>query len=76
MYSVTQHYTDGTSLTVRSNVEVEEAVKVFTNFTDDINVQEGKVESVTINDVEDNINLEWTYGRGITFPVELSVQQH
>ena len=67
-FSVAQFFTDGTNEYVRRYVGAEEAVKAFAHYIDSVAVQLGMVAKVIITDGLDQTNMEWQYGKGITFP--------
>jgi hypothetical protein len=55
---------------VRSFVSSKEAVEAFVHFTTSVGARMGFVERVIITDGGDSTVAEWTYGKGITFPLE------
>ena len=54
--------------TVRQNVDAGEAVRAFDHYTNSVGARLGMTVKVIITDENDEINAEWQYGRGITFP--------
>lgn len=67
-FSVTQFFPDDTYETVRSHVTAEEAMKAFVYYTDNVASRLGTTRRVIITDGGDEINYEWQFGKGITFP--------
>lgn len=67
-FSVTQFFPDETYETVRSHVTAEEAMKAFVYYTDNVASRLGTTRRVIITDSGDEINYEWQFGKGITFP--------
>jgi uncharacterized Rossmann fold enzyme len=66
-FSVTQFFHDGTFETVRRGVAAEEAVAAFAHYTGNVASRMGIVTRVIVTDMDNFINLEWQYGKGI-FP--------
>jgi hypothetical protein len=71
-YSVCQFFPNGTSEYVRRYVGELNAIEAFAFYTSSIAAKNGFVTRVIITDGGDCINLEWEYGKGITFPPELT----
>lgn len=71
-FSVCQFFQDGTYEYVCRFVSAEEAVRKAKQYTHNVSAQTGLTTRVIITDGGDCINLEWQYGRGITFPEVLT----
>jgi hypothetical protein len=67
-FSVCQFFEDDTYEYVRRYVSAEEAMKAFQHYTNNVAVKLGVTKRVIITDGGDCINMEWIYGKGITFP--------
>jgi hypothetical protein len=67
-FSVCQFFKDGQYEYVRRYVSAEEAVKAFKHYTNNVAVKMGVVTRVIITDGGDCTNMEWQYGKGITYP--------
>lgn len=67
-FSVCQFFDDDSYEYVRRYVSAEEAVKAFQHYTNNVAVKMGVVKRVIITDGGDCINMEWQYGKGVTFP--------
>lgn len=68
VFNVCQFFEDDSYEYVRRYVSAEEAVKAFNYYTNNVAVKMGVVKRVIITDGGDCINMEWEYGKGITFP--------
>lgn len=66
-FSVTQYF-DNFSETVRTGVEMKQALAAFAHYTGNVAAGIGLVKKVTVTDGDGKIVLEWRYGRGIVFP--------
>jgi hypothetical protein len=69
-FSVCQFFEDGTHEYVRRFVAAEEAVKAFQGYTTSVGARLGTTRRVIITDGGDCINMEWQFGKGVTFPPE------
>jgi hypothetical protein len=67
-FSVYQFLLDDLSERVREFVSAEEALNAFQHYTTCVGAKLGIVQRVIITDGGDCINMEWKYGKGITFP--------
>lgn len=67
-FSVAQFFEDGTNEYVRRFVSAKEAVLACKHYTHSVGAQIGNTVRVIITDGDDNINFEWKYGEGITYP--------
>lgn len=67
-FSVYQFFENGDYRCVRRLVSKEEAMRAFMHYTSSVAVMLGKVARVIITDGGDCTNMEWVYGKGITFP--------
>lgn len=67
-FSVTQFFPDETYETVRQHVTAEEAMKAFAHYTSCVGARLGTTRRVIITDGGDEINMEWQFGKGITYP--------
>lgn len=67
-FSVTQFFPDETYETVRQHVTAEEAMKAFVHYTDCVGSRLGTTRRVIITDGGNCVNMEWQFGKGITFP--------
>lgn len=67
-FSVCQFFEDESYEYVRRFVSAEEATKAFKFYTDNVAARMGIVRRVIITDSGDCTNMEWQYGKGITFP--------
>jgi hypothetical protein len=67
-FSVCQFFTDDSYEYVRRFVSAEEAVKAFKHYTDCVSSRLGTTKRVIITDGGDCTNMEWQFGKGITFP--------
>jgi hypothetical protein len=68
-FSVAQFFDDGTWFYVREYVSGDEAMAVFKQCTRSFGAKHGLVRRVLITDGGDEINVEWKYGKGITYAV-------
>jgi hypothetical protein len=67
-YSVCQFFSDGNYEYVRRFVSAEEATNAAKHYCTSVAAKLGIVKRVIITDGGDCINLEWQFGKGITFP--------
>lgn len=67
-FSVCQFFPDGSYEYVRRFVEAEEAVKAFVHYTSSVGARIGTTVRVIIIDSGDFCNMEWEFGKGITYP--------
>lgn len=67
-FSVYQFFENGDCECVRHYVPPAEAVQAFKHYTNNVAVKLGLVKRVIIVDSGDCVNMEWIYGKGITFP--------
>jgi len=67
-FSVCQFFPDGAYEYVRRFVGPEEAVKAFQHYTHSVGARLGTTVRVIITDGGDMTNMEWKFGKGITFP--------
>jgi hypothetical protein len=75
-FSVCQFFEDGSYEYVRRYVTVEEAAQVFKHYTTNVASKMGVVKRVIITDGNDFTNIEWQYGKGITFPPPPTQHEH
>jgi uncharacterized protein YktA (UPF0223 family) len=79
-FNVVQFFNDGGNSYeyVRQAVSVEEAIKAFKHYTTCVTARMGMTERVIITDMDDCVNVEWQYGKGIVFPFkeEEDIQKH
>jgi hypothetical protein len=66
-FSVYQFFADGSYERVRTHVSAEEAMGAFNHYTHNVVSRLGFTSRVIITDGGDCINMEWQYGKGITF---------
>lgn len=74
-YNVVQFFMDESYEYVRTNVTAEEAVKTFRFFTTNVASKVGTTVRVIITDSGDCINMEWQFGKGITYPKREELEQ-
>lgn len=67
-FSVYQFFPNGDYEQVRQFVSAEEAVGAFKHYTTSVGARLGTTTRVIITDGGDSTNMEWIYGKGITFP--------
>lgn len=67
-FSVCQFFEDDTYEYVRRYVSAEEAVKAAVHYTSSVGAKLGVIKRVIITDGDDYINLEWVFGKGVTYP--------
>lgn len=67
-FNVCQFFENDTYEYVRRNVSPKEAAEAFAHYTHSIAAQHGFTVRVIITDSDDFTNMEWQYGKGITFP--------
>lgn len=74
-FSVCQFFPDESYEYVRRFVSAKEAVEAFGHYITSVGAKLGTTVRVIITDGGDCINMEWQFGKGITFPPkeELSV---
>jgi hypothetical protein len=72
LYSVTQFFPDESYEKFLEFVPAERAVKGFRDLTSSVGAKLGATKRVIVTDGGDCICLEWTHGKGITFPEELA----
>jgi hypothetical protein len=70
LYSVCQFFEDESYEYVRRNVSAEESVKAFKHYTTSVGAKLGMTKRVIITDQGDCINMEWQFGKGITYPTK------
>lgn len=71
-FSVCQFFEDGSYEYVRRFVSDAEAVKAFQHYTTNVAATVlGTTKRVIITDGGDCVNLEWQFGKGITYPPHL-----
>jgi len=68
-------FPDGRYDQVQTSVPAAEAFDAFVYHTETVGAKLGTTARVIIVDMGDNINAEWIYGRGITFPTEEDIAQ-
>ena len=66
-FSVCKFFHDDSYEYVRSKISAEEAVKVFKICITSPAARLGMTRRVIVTDGGDSINLEWQFGKGITF---------
>jgi hypothetical protein len=69
-FSVCQFFEDDFHEYVCRYVSAEEAMKKFQHYTTSVGAKVGITKRVIITDGGDCINMEWQYGKGITYPNE------
>lgn len=75
-FSVTQFFDakaplqEGLHETVRAYVNAKEATDAFFHYTQSVAAKMGWTQRVIITDGGDEVNMEWTFKDGITFPTE------
>jgi hypothetical protein len=67
-FSVCQFFPNEQYEYVRRFVSVEEALEAFKHYTSSVGAKIGTTARVIITDGDDCINVEWQYGKGITYP--------
>lgn len=67
-FSVCQFFPDGSYEYVRRWVNNVEAIKAFQHYTTSVGARIGTTERVIITDGGDCVNMEWEFGKGITYP--------
>lgn len=67
-YSVCQFFMDNSYEYVCRFVSAEEAITAFKHYTHSVGARIGTTIRVIITDGGDMTNMEWEYGKGITFP--------
>jgi hypothetical protein len=75
-FSVCQFFDDKeeTYEYVRRHVSAEEAVLAFKHYTNSVGANFGTTKRVIITDGGDCINMEWIFGKGITYPEDLAAK--
>lgn len=68
LFNVCQFFEDGTYEYVRRNVGPEPALQAFTIYTNNPASKIGLINRVIITNSGDEVNMEWIFGKGITFP--------
>ena len=71
-YSVCQFFDDGSCEYVRRFVGDKEAVEAFKHYISSVGARIGTTKRVILTDGGDSINLEWEFGKGITYPPSLA----
>jgi hypothetical protein len=69
-YSVCQFFPGGQYEYVRRFVSGEEAVKAFKHYTTSVGARLGTTVRVILTDGGDCINMEWEFGKGLTYPTQ------
>lgn len=67
-FSVCQFFEDNSYEYVCRFVPPEEAMKKFQRYTNSVGARMGITKRVIITDGGDCINIEWEFGKGITYP--------
>ena len=67
-FSVCQFFPDGAYKYTRRFVSAAEAVNAFDHYTHSVGARLGMTVRVIVTDGGDNTNMEWEFGKGITFP--------
>jgi hypothetical protein len=75
-FSVCQFFSNDTHEYVRRDVSAAEAKKAFEHYTTSVAARTGMTVRVIITDDGDMINVEWEYGKGITFPTPEMIAEH
>jgi hypothetical protein len=70
-YSVAQYFIDGSYDYECRYVPVQAAIKAFNRLRNSVGGRIGTTQRVIITDGGDCINMEWEYGKGITYPEDL-----
>jgi hypothetical protein len=69
-FSVCQFFSNDMYEYVRRWVSAEEAMKAFQHYTTSVGARLGTTVRVIITDGGDDTNMEWIFGKGITFPTK------
>ena len=67
-FNVVQFFVDGSYEYVRRGVHAEEAVNAAKHYSTSVGARLGTTKRVIITDSGDEINFEWEFGKGVTFP--------
>jgi len=70
-YSVCQFFEDNSYECVRRTVSSKEAVQAFKHYITSLGANIGITKRVIVVDVGDCTVMEWVYGQGVVFPLEL-----
>ena len=70
-FSVCQFFEDDSYEYVCRYVSPEEAIKKFKHYTTSVGAKIGITKRVIITDCGDCINMEWQFGKGITYPKDM-----
>jgi hypothetical protein len=73
-FSVCQFFKNDMYEYTRRWVGPEEAVLAFKHYTTSVAAQLGMTVRVILTDGGDEINMEWQYGKGITFPTKKDME--
>jgi hypothetical protein len=73
-YSVCQFFENEQYEYVRRFVSAEEAVRAFQHYTSSVGARLGITVRVIITDAGDCTNMEWQFGKGVTFPPSETLQ--
>ena len=71
-FSVCQFFIDDSYEYVRRFVDAKEAVLAFKHYSSSVGARLGTTKRVIVTDGGDCVNMEWQYGKGITYPPELA----
>jgi len=66
-FSVVQFFEDDSFEFVRRGVCAEEAVKAAHHYCNSVGAKLGFTRRVIITDIDDCVNFEWRFGKGVTF---------
>jgi hypothetical protein len=70
-FSVCQFFKDGSWDYVERYVDSERAVTLFRYYTKSVGAKIGTTVRIIITDGGDCTNMEWQFGKGLTYPPEL-----
>jgi hypothetical protein len=73
-FSVCQFFNDKNYEYVCRYVSAEEAINKFKFYTNNVSSRIGMTKRVILTDGGDCINMEWEYGKGITYPTKEDMQ--
>jgi len=74
-FSVAQFFQNGGYEYVRRYVGIDEAIRAYQFYTNNVAARFGMVVKVIVTDGGDDTNMEWQYGRGMVYPTKEVIER-
>jgi hypothetical protein len=75
LFNVVQFLVDGSHEVVRREVTPKEAVHAAYHYTHNVASNAGITQRVIITDGGDSVVFEWVYGKGVVWPITVTVEK-